>query len=142
MQFSLIFSVAINFFVNTSVLPDCPITKCLILSHQIQKVNFCDWKNPIWYHWSHKWSGLWKTLQFSPVLGCAYFSALYTRARFKILESLEKLATGYDAMNIRKGLFHYLFIAHLTRGFCLTVYKLCFVLRELVIVTRSKYWHF
>ena len=25
------------------------------------------------------------------------------------------------------------------RGFCLTVYKLCFVLRELVIVTRSKY---
>ena len=28
------------------------------------------------------------------------------------------------------------------RGFCLTVYKLCFVLRELVIVTRSKYWHF
>ena len=25
------------------------------------------------------------------------------------------------------------------RGFCLTVYKLCFVLRELVIVTKSKY---
>ena len=29
-----------------------------------------------------------------------------------------------------------------SRGFCLTVYKLCFVLSELVIVTRSKYWHF
>ena len=29
-----------------------------------------------------------------------------------------------------------------SRGLCLTVYKLCFVLRELVIVTRSKYWHF
>ena len=29
-----------------------------------------------------------------------------------------------------------------SRGFCLTVYMLCFVLRELVIVTRSKYWHF
>ena len=26
-----------------------------------------------------------------------------------------------------------------SRGFCLTVYKLCFVLRELVVVTRSKY---
>ena len=29
-----------------------------------------------------------------------------------------------------------------SRGFSLTVYKLCFVLRELVTVTRSKYWHF